>query len=218
MATPMRSARRDLLMAMAVFWAIASLTFTVGRWFVPGFAVGEVADRLGPDAIDSPEARQARLFDLQTATGGLDHAAAAMDASGALEGRVTFEHLDGFELTQTDADGNPWQCETDPDHPGADCRYDIKIRVRDDEGTVLLVSGRGLLPDADASTGFSVTVSSPGLTFNSKPGQCTMGLTAVDIFVPRVAGWASCTGLIELRSGATLDLLAYFDAAVQSRF
>jgi hypothetical protein len=72
--------------------------------------------------------------------------------------------------------------------------------------------------DGEATTGFSVTLSAPGLTFNSKPGQCTMGLTAADIFGPRVAGWAVCTGLTEVRSGATLDFIAFFDAAPQSRF
>jgi hypothetical protein len=83
---------------------------------------------------------------------------------------------------------------------------------------VLLISGNGLVPDAEAATGFSMTVSAPGLTFNSKAGQCTLGLTATEPYTPRVAGWAMCTDLTELRSGVTLDLLAAFDAVLQSGF
>ncbi|OFW62223.1 MAG: hypothetical protein A2135_04600 [Actinobacteria bacterium RBG_16_67_15] len=82
---------------------------------------------------------------------------------------------------------------------------------------MLLITGSGLAPDAEATTGFSMTVSAPGLTFNSKAGQCTLGLTAADPYTPRVAGWARCTGLTELRSGVTLDLLAAFDAVFESQ-
>ncbi len=201
-------------MAVAVFWAIASLTFTVGRWFVPGFAVGAVTDRLGPGVADSAEARLARLFDLQTATGGPNPASGAMDAFGALDGRFIFEHLDGLELYLTDAAGNPANpgCETRSDLAEGECRHDVKVRLRESGGAILLISGRRLALDTEAAEGFSITLSAPGLTFNSKPGQCTMALTEADVFGVRVAGWVECRGLTELRSAATVDLLAIFNA------
>jgi hypothetical protein len=217
-ARPPRLGRRDLLVAIVAFWAITSLVFTVGRWFMPNFSVQRVAERLGPTATES-ELRQARIFDMQTAMAGPPRSSAAMDASGALQGRLTFEHLDGFELYAVGPEGETWQCGEAADGVSdPECRYDIKIRLRSDDGVVLLVSGTGLAPDAEATTDFSITVSAPGLTFNSKAGQCTLGLTAAEPYTPRVAGWAMCTGLTELRSEVTLDLLAAFDAALQSQF
>ena len=217
-ARPPRLGLRDLLVAIVAFWAITSLVFTVGRWFMPNFSVQRVSERLGPTATES-ELRQARLFDLQTAIAGPPHSSAAMDASGALQGRLTFEHLDGFEIYLVDPEGDRWECGEGADGAAdPECRYHIKIRLRSDAGVVLLITGNGLAPDAEATTGFSMTVSAPGLTFNSKAGQCTLGLTATEPYIPRVAGWAMCTGLTELRSGVTLDLLAAFDAVLQSRF
>ena len=220
-ARPPRLGFRDLLVAIVAFWAITSLVFTVGRWFMPNFSVQRVSERLGPTATES-ELRQARLFDLQTAIAGPPRSSAAMDASGALQGRLTFEHLDGLLLTAFGPEGPEgiaWQCVMGADGVSdRECRYHIKIRLRSDDGVVLLITGNGLAPDAEATAGFSMTVSAPGLTFNSKAGQCTLGLTATERYIPRVAGWAMCTGLTELRSRVTLDLLAAFDAVLQSQF
>jgi hypothetical protein len=220
-ARPPRLGRRDLVIALVAFWAITSLVFTVGRWFMPNFSVPGVSDRLGPAATDA-ELRRARIFDLQTALAGPPPSSGVADVSGALQGRLTFEHLDELHLTPFGPEGPEgvaWECVmgaggvADPE-----CHYHIKIRLRSDDGVVLLITGNGLVPDAEATTGFSMTVSAPGLTFNSKAGQCTLGLTVTDLYTPRVAGWAMCTGLTELRSGVTLDLLAAFDAVLESRF
>lgn len=204
------------MVALVAFWAITSLVFTVGRWFLPNFSVSGVSDRLGPAATDT-EMRQARIFDLQGAMAGPPRASGMLDASGALQGRLAFEHLDGFELYQVGPDGVESDC-GEGAGPESECRYDIRIRLRSDTGVVLLITGNGLAPAAEAASGFSMTVSAPGLTFNSKAGQCTLALTATDPSSSRVAGWAMCTGLTELRSGATLDLLAAFDAIYQSPF
>jgi hypothetical protein len=213
--------------AIAAFWVMTSLVFTVGRWFVPGFEVSGVSDRLGDEATDSA-VLQARLFDLQTTMAGPPRLPGAMDVSGALEGRVTLEHLDGLELVEVGPDGEPWPESGCARGDATICHYEIKLRMRADDGTVVLISAGAATPGTEATSGFSLTISAPGLTFDSKAGQCTLGLTAADPFAEsptpwqdggmRIAGWASCTGLSELRSAATLDLLVAFDAIQQSGF
>ncbi len=184
---------RDLVVALAAFWLIASLAFTVGRWFVPGFAVSSVVDALAGRDASSAELLQARLFELRSTLGATE-SAAALDATGAVTGGHHFDHVDGFSLLEVE--------------PGS---YEIRLRLLG--GTTVLLIAAGAVPVGEVqSEGFSVTVSAPGKTFNSEAGECSLEITSIDTVIPRIAGWVECRQLTDSRGGAALSFLAAFDA------
>ena len=203
-STPRRLAR-DLMAAIAAFAIVFAVGYIGGRAAMPTFrlAVGELP------VEDTDASGEVSLVDLRADLASLEGPAAVMAATGAIEGRLLLDHAEGLS--------NNALLLPSEDEPPA---LDVHARFTGAEGSLTIKADQMARGEA-RTEGMTVVFASEGLTFNPRPGMCTLelddfGFTTMQrpwgkISVPWYEGSLTCSEVPELRSEQAASFTVVFE-------
>jgi len=203
-STPRRLAR-DLMAAVAAFVVVFAVGYIGGRAAMPSFrlAVGDLPVQ-GTDAT-----AEVSTTELLADLAALDGPGAVMAASGAIESRLLLDHGEGLS-------NNALLLPSD-DEPSA---LDVHARFTGAEGSLTIKADQ--MERGEARTeGMTIVFASDGLTFNPRPGMCTLrlddfGFTTLQrpwgkVSVPWYEGSLTCSEVPELRTEQAVSFTVVFE-------
>ena len=220
MTTGRRLVGRDTLAGVIAFWAIASLIFLAGRWYLPAEFPGRLIDRAAAAAIpvDDPTADPAdQLGLLRSQLTTLGESGAAVVITGAVQ---VHDVLDNVEPL-SDCFG----CLSEIGGGAGEVRFDdpVHVGIRYWQGTTVLSITANGAPIEQPFTDLRVQLNAGGKVFFGRECTLTMERSVhyvyssavedenVELFELRsFGGRLECGRLVNPTTGDTVALVAVF--------
>ena len=195
--TGRRLVGRDTVAGVIAFWAIASLIFLAGRWYLPAELPGRLIDQIGAagntDGQEPSAADQLALLRGQLAADG--ESGAAVVITGAFE---VHEVLGNVEPLSDPCIG----CLFDIAGPAQEARLGdpVQVGIRYWQGTTVLSITANGAPVEQPYTDLRVQLNAGGKVFFGRECTLTMERSLHDVYVTAVEG--ESVELLDLRSYA----------------
>jgi hypothetical protein len=189
---------RQLLAASAVLLLVASVTYVLGRAFMPAFT-SAIADIAASIPTTAP------AFDPQEVIDDIPQPAAAVVITGAVEEQLV---LDRVTFRPADIGNRP-----DLSSKDIDIRYE-------GGASTLLLRATNITVGEPRTSSMTMILTTSGLSFVAQPGDCVLVVHHFEYvpaprnpppaLAPTFAGELECT-VAELRSGAIATFVIAFD-------